>query len=401
MAKNQANSNQIKEKAVLGRHLAPGIIDGTHLKNEAIITGTHIAPASITDAHLDVDWGAKASAILQSKLVVDYVQAQPVTISAASGSAVVTSAISAPAAATSSDKGVVVDSAKNSIIVRKASDLTEPLRDTDGEEVKGHITHDGTDFKLSFFTVKAGVEIPYAFPEETEIAFQYPQRFDLETVSEMFGANEKFVDYGIDTSTRFDITQLVADIFGGTYTLTGDGIAANAQTLVTRVEVNELAIEALEADIVTVNDAISAVDAKASTNESAIATLEADVNVVETAVATLESAVTTHGTDIADLQAADGVLEGRIDTLEAVTIRRYDKRIEDVDLATSAVVFAIAAPTGKEPKTQDFDVYLNGMLQMAGVHYAEESAVDGKVASITFAPDALVAGDVVQVRWFA
>lgn len=397
MAKNQANSNQIKEKAILGRHIGLGEVDGTHLKDAAIIESKHIALGAITDDHLSIDWTAKASTILQSKLVVDYVQAQPVTVNANATTVKVTSAISASVATDTTTKGVVVETGKNQVIVRTAADVTEPIRDTDGEEVKGHVTHDGTDFIIDFYTVKAGSEVPFEFNAEASIVFQYPQRFDFETVSEFFGANEKFVDYGIDTSVRFDITQLVADIFGGTYALTGDGLAANAETLVSQVSTHTseiLAVEASIADAVTKVDEVLVI---ASTAEAAGVDNSYKIGLIQTAI-------DGHTTGIEGLAVANADLTSRIETLETVEVtsaQRHDKLIDAGDLTTSAVVFAIDAAVGKEPKAGDYDVYLNGMLQMNGHHYSD-SAVDGeKVKSITFAPDALVAGDVVQIRWFA
>lgn len=400
MAKNQVNSNQIKDGVVLGRHIGVAEIDGTHLKDVAI-ESKHIALGAITDEHLTIDWAAKASTILQSKLVVDYVQAQAITVSAASTSALATAAITAPVATDATTKGVVVETGKNAVIVRKATDVTEPIRDTDGEEVKGRITHDGTDFTVAFHTVKAGVEVPFEFAEEASIVFQYPQRFDFESVSEMFGANEKFVDYGVDTSTRFDIIQLVADVFGDTYELTGDGIASNGSTLLSQIEAHTSSITAIEGSIATALDAANEALALAQTNEL-------NVN-------TMQDVVNTQIADISGLKDSDVALANRIKTLEdaapvdpgtggvvvSLAAKRYDKKIVEEDLVDSAVVFTIVAAAGEEPAIGDYDVYLNGMLQMGGLHYEDATIEEEKVKSISFAPDALVVGDVVQVRWFA
>lgn len=360
MAKNQANSNQIKDKAILSRHIGVQEIDGTHLKDGAV-GSDQLALASVTEDHLNVDWSAKASEILKTKLVIDYVQAQAVTVSATSGTVNVSTLITAPLATVDEPLGVVVDPAKNFVIIRTETDVTEPIRDTDGEEVKGRLTHDGTDFVINFFTNKAGIEVPFEFSVDTSIVFQYPKRFDFYSVSEMFGVNEKFVDYGVDASTRYDITQLVADIFGGTYVLNGDGVGVNADTLLSQVVTNADAIDAILETVAEMQEYAeetrALVEAKAQENADAIAAI---------AIA-----------------------------------QRFDKVIEEADLTGDATTFAIVAPVDKEPAPGNYDVYLNGMLQMVGVHYTEASYIDGRVESIDFAPDALVAGDVVQVRWFA
>lgn len=393
MAKNQANSSQIKENAILSRHIKAGEVDGTHLK-DAAIESKHLAAGSVTDEHLAIDWGAKASTILQSKLVVDYVQTQAVTVNASATSIVATSAITATVATDAIAKGVVVESGKNSVIIRTATDVTEPFRDTDGEEVKGRVTHDGTDFTVSFHTVKAGVEVPFEFAEEVSIVFQYPQRFDFESVSEMFGANEKFVDYGVDTSTRFDINQLVADVFGDTYDLNGDGLAVNAGvTLAGRIDEIEDSIFALEASVSDTTTAAGSALEKSTALEKSLDTLTEDV----TAHAIEIGAVKTN---VEELQELVESLENKPDT-QLPGIQRYDKAIIAADLEASEVVFIIDASVGKEPVSGDFDVYLNGMLQMAGLHYAESRLVEEKVMEITFAPESLVENDVVQVRWLA
>lgn len=356
MAKNQVNSNQIKDVAVLGRHIGLQEIDSTHLKDGAV-GSTQLALASVTEDHLNVDWSAKASEILKTKLVIDYVQAQAVTVSATSGTVNVSSLITAPLATVDEPLGVVVEPGKNVVILRTSTDVTEPIRDTDGEEVKGRLTHDGTDFTINFFTNKAGVEVPFEFSADTSIVFQYPKRFDFYSVSEMFGVNEKFVDYGVDASTRYDITQLVADIFGGTYTLTGDGKAANADTLLSTVEVHTTELGAIQEAILELKDADAANAAAASANTDAI---------------------------------------------NAIAVpHRFDKVIVEEDIQDSAVSFAVVADVDKEPVPGNYDVYLNGMLQMAGVHYVDVTNVDGKVESVDFNPEALVPGDVVQIRWFA
>ena len=412
MPKNEANSRQIKNGAVKGRHIGLAEVDGTHLKPGIItsahltpesVDGTHVAPKSITEAHLDIDWVKKSSEILQSKLIVDYVQTIPTLVSGASS--IVTPVISAPVANDATEKGVVVDPAKNQVILRAGHDATQPLRDVDGEEVKARIIHDGTDFVLHFITNKNGLEVSYTFETETSILFQYPQRFDFASVSEMFGANEKFVDYGVDVSTSFQIRQLVADIFVDGYVLGTDGLPVRDTPLESIVLANSTDIETLENDMLEFVEKQAEVDLAMQVLSGRLEVLDqtgGSIDMLFKRMGDVEPVVQQHTTDLKVLNKQSGEFVDRISALEnkPVRMKRIDKKFTDTDITGDISIYGFEIAAEDLPFTGDFDVYYNGSLLVAGLHYTE-SVIDDRVTGIEFLSRLILVDDIIQVRWLA
>lgn len=79
---------------------------------------------------------------------------------------------------------------------------------------------------LKFFYLNGVTETTYTFGGGAgNIDWQFLRRFNLNTVSELYAANEKFVYGAADANARLDLNQLVLDLFTPTYTLDHDGVA--------------------------------------------------------------------------------------------------------------------------------------------------------------------------------
>lgn len=215
MAFNQASSRQIKA----------GAIDNTHIK----------IGAGIDESKLNIDWATHAANTLASRLLVDFVQVTGKSVPSAASSIFVTDKISALPAATETEKGAIVEAGKNKVILRN-SVSGDPVVSQDGTEVYGKLTRSAENYVLNFFYRDAtNGELPFTFESAATIDFQFPQRFDLNTISETFAANEKFVDGASDVSSRLDLTQIAKDTFGDTYTLEQDGEANRPISIVAEI----------------------------------------------------------------------------------------------------------------------------------------------------------------------
>lgn len=396
-----------------------------------IITDSHIsASASIAETKLNIDWQTHGNEILSRKLVVDFVQVNGKGVTATSSELVVTGDISAPVANADTEKGAVVQAGKNKVIIRNAA-TGEPFLGVANKEVYGRLTHDGTDYKLSFFTKdELNAEVVHAFAGDETIDFQFPQRFDFLTVVETFASNEKFVDGAADVTTRLDFTQLALDIFGAGYTYDHDGVANRPKTLA-----QELADEVTRA-----TDAESALDQRLDAVEAEItaardgeASVLAKINAIDTAIATNEQAIADEITNRISAVtaeetariAADEALDLRVDALETeVTAARegqanLDSRLDGIDAAIGAVhkhyredvqltaghpaigtsILDLSGGQTFVAGNKSLDVYVNGFLQMVGVHYVERTDAEGRGIGVNFAPEIIAQDFVVQFRW--
>ena len=216
MAFNKAGARQIKNGVITNAHLAVG--------------------AAIEESKLVIDWASRGSEILGKKLLIDYVQVAGKSVASGVTSMAVTTSISAPFASADTEKGAVVQAGKNKVVIRD-SVTGDPMVNATGNEVYGKLTHNGTDYTLSFFVRDdGGIESAYAFDAAGTIDFQFPQRFDLNTIAETFAANEKFVDGASDVSARLDLEQIVSDAFGAAYTLNHDGTATRTKSIITELQ---------------------------------------------------------------------------------------------------------------------------------------------------------------------
>lgn len=399
---NKMNSKQIKDGAIKNAHIAVG--------------------AAIDEDKLNIDWANRGQEILAMRLLVDFVQVVGKAVTSGASSIKITSEVSASPATTDTEKGAVVQEGKNRVIIRDAK-TGEPIKSADGTEVYGRLTHDGTDYTLSFFYKNAtAVETAYTFADEGILDFQFPQRFDLSSVSETFASNEKFVDGTADVSTRLDLEQIVVDAFGGGYKLTHNGTGARPQSIIedltdathgtvnTDVSASEIIDEIIAArnENVDLNARLTAMDASIGATTTNVATITAELtgarngfgslnerlDDVDNSIADANDAITTLTTDVASNKAA-------ITDLEAVSHKHYaeDYQVIAGDALIGTGVYTIASGETFVVGNKSLNVYYNGALQMVGVHYTEVT-VDGVVGTgISFAPETFVEGDVIQLRW--
>lgn len=447
MGFNKANSRQIKA----------GSLDNTHIK----------AGAAIDESKLNIDWTAKAASILATKLLVDYVQVSAKDVPSAASDILITEQVSSTPATVETEKGAIVESGKNGVIVRYS--LTgDPVISSAGTEVFGKLTYSGSDYKLSFFyRDEVGAELPFTFADAAKIDFQFPQRFDLSTISETFAANEKFVDGASDVSARLDLSQITKDIFGDTYDLDQDGDANRPQSLAAEltqetsgaVNADEKAKDIID-EVVDARNGHDDLGTRLSTTDQRIADAETNITTLTTEVTNarqsnakgtldqdgvtvipkafgnvdtrIEEVEQDHIDEIARATAAEEALQDNIDVAtnaHADYVTANDIRVKAVEDANTAQDTKISTLEGAhhahyaEDKQilagdplinssrydlqsgtfvagdKSLDVYLNGMLQMVGVHYTEVTNASSEGIAITFAPELLVAEDVIQLRW--
>lgn len=446
---NQANARQIKNGVITNQHIAAG--------------------AAISESKLNIDWAARTADILGSRTVVDFVQVDGVAVNAGVSSVNVAGRITPPAATADTDRGAVVQDGKNRVVLRNAAN-GEPIIGASGKEVYAKLTKPAADYVLVFFTKDAnGAEVPHAMTSAVTIDLQYPQRFDLNTVSETFAANEKFVDGAADVSERLDLQQIVKDVFGGTYALTHTGVAANAKTviqqLIEEIEAREDADTALQgaidAEVTARTNAVNGVGIRVTAVENEIlaargssaslaeelariegagsqsnteivaarnsaitgahASLDERLEAGETRYEAVKSEVETARNGKASLNAelsairtsvanevtaradADTALGNRATALEGKAHGHFaeDKQVLVGDPLIGNSVYTLQNVNKFVAGNMSLQVYINGFLQMAGVHYTEIEAGGAGTGGtgVTFAPEVIEQGDVIQLRW--
>ncbi len=464
------------------------------------ITDSQIAAgASIAEAKLNIDWVAHGHTILASKAVVDYVQVNAKTVNAGSDTLVVTTSISATPATTDAERGAIVQLGKNLIIVR-SSVSGEPIVGEAGHEVYGKLSHNNSEYIVSFFTKDAdGVEVAYTFPGTVKIDFQFPQRFDLDSVPETFAMNEKFVDGLADISERMDLAQIGKDVFGGSYALNHTGAMTRAKALyqefiedtrgVTNTTVRASAIidEVIEArnGQASLHVRLNSIENTAATNTNSIANVASEVTTARGEYGNLnerlddltnlasgsgaEVVTARSSTVTGDHASLDARLESAETRFEAVktevegargAFSNVDARLDDIDTKIADEVSArtqafttiaqamndeltavnsdISALSGRttalESKkhshlshdhqilagdpmigtsqctfpggltytagNKSLDVYVNGAIQMVNVHYTEVVDGGGIGIGVSFTPELLEEGYVLQFRWY-
>jgi hypothetical protein len=194
-------------------------IRGEQIKNNQI-KDSHIQ-GKLTEAVLDINFPSHAPEILETKLIVDYVQKDAVTVAA--GATSVDVSLSAPSAADANSKGVVL----NTSIVKIRDEATgEPVNDG-VSEVYGRFTAvNGTGpytYTLEFFSKSSGTEAAYTFVDGATIDILYPQRFSLADIPENFLENERFVDGAADVTAHLNLNQVGRDLFGDSYVYNNTG----------------------------------------------------------------------------------------------------------------------------------------------------------------------------------
>jgi|GEM_PF-2327095 len=213
---------------IRGEQIRPGVLVNQHIADNA---GIH-------ESKLDINWLSHYAQALETKKVIDFVQVGNKVVGGLSSYNLSTQGIlagNAPkATSVSTDEGVIIDAPYNKVIIRD-SVTGDSILDVSGNEVYGRMVHDGVDFIVMFYTSNDETETPFTMPENQEIDFQYMERFNLRTVSELFAANEKFVAGAADITAFQNIHQLAKDIYGAGYTLDRDGQGNLSVSLVDQI----------------------------------------------------------------------------------------------------------------------------------------------------------------------
>lgn len=334
-------------------------IRGEQIRQEVLVNQHIASDAAIHESKLDVNWSSHYAEALETKKVVDYVQVGNKAVGGVNNFNLTTNGVlegTAPIATSAgTTEGVITDAPYNKVVIRDAN-TGEVIIDPATElEVYGRLVHDGVDFKVLFFTADEDSEDAFVMPADAEIDFQYMERFNLRTISELFAANEKFVAGAADITAFQNIHQLARDIYGSGYSLDRDGEGNLTVSLVKQisdeVDARIEAINTLKANLLQAGEAgkgahlIGIEDLAnvftAVTVEGALAELEGRLQSVEQSggvevEAARNSSVTgAHLTldarieaDVAELierltteqqraEAAELALDGRLDILEA------------------------------------------------------------------------------------
>lgn len=199
-----------------GKQIRPGVLTNQHVADDA---GIH-------ESKLDVNWGSHYAEALETKKVVDFVQVENKEVAGLTELNLSQTGILESDAPVSqsigTEEGVITDAPYNKVPMRDAV-TGDSFVGPEGQEVYGRMVHDGVDFKVLFVYAEEETEVPFTMPEEAFVDFQYMERFNLRTISELFAANEKFVAGSADITAFQNIHQLARDIYGSGYVLGRDG----------------------------------------------------------------------------------------------------------------------------------------------------------------------------------
>lgn len=247
-----------------------------------------------------------------------------------------------------------------------------------------------------------------------------------------------------DTALQGEIDAVETDLAG--YKSTNDAAVA---ALTGRVSTNETDIDSLETratDLETevqaargsetdLNTRLIGIEGDVSTNATAVSDVNTDLQGYKTSN---DSRILTAETEIDDLQAevlaarngkasinaeltairqavadeatarasADTNIESRIDGVEdaIAAVHKHlaeDKKVGAGDPLIGASSYTLQSPEAFVVGNKSLQVFINGMLQMAGEHYTE-TADPGDATrgiGISFAPELLAQGDIIQLRW--
>lgn len=386
-------------------------IRGEQIKQQ-VLRNEHIAnDAAIQESKLSINWASHYQNALVTKKVVDFVQVNGTVVgglSEADISAVIPNTVPNVLSDPLTGEGVIVDAPKNRAIIRdKVSG--DPVLDANGHEVFGRITFNevGNKFELKFYVFDpaandgAGAEIPHTMEVGQAIDWQYAKRFNLDSVDEMFAANEKFVEGAADATAHLNIDQLAKDLYGASFSLDRDGNGNLTTSLIDQMA-NE--IEARTAAVQAVRDDLASTAAgkgasqvgvedvagnyTATTVEGVLAEIKTSLNnlsnggsTTQTEVDAARSSVLTG--DHADLDARLEAGETRFEAVKTEvegargTFGSLDERLDDIesDLAAEATARAEADTAIRN------DLASNEAGKGASLIGLED--VDGKVTATT------------------
>ncbi len=330
-------------------------IRGSQIKNGSILS-SHIKDNQVTGLHLDQTAIQK---VLQSKLVVDYVQlSSPLVISEAATSATID--ISNKKAVASEDTNSLGVLLGKKVVIRNAEtgDVIYNPEEDHKHEVYGRLTFADDVYTIEFGCYEENGEFtPFEIPAGTKLDVQYAQRFNLANVDEMFAANEKFVDGAVDVTTALKIKELEAQLAELDGQLGED-------------------VEALKTELETQIEEIKNTIGNASTDETEATGIIADIESLETKVA--------------DIHYHRSLLVQIDDAFVGSTIQLPDRSFAklSVEIEGSSNMFELGV-----------NVYVNGILQALNINYTEEESSDGYCSGITFEEDCIIEGDVILLEW--
>jgi len=320
-------SAQIASATILGSNIASNTIMDANIASNAAIAHTKLA----------LDYAE----IFSHKKVVDFVQvngtavASGVTKIDVTGSGTGQIPNSTPSVGSdSTSEGVITSGEKNRVPLRLAGSQDPLVAEwevssvTHRSDVYGRMTYDAgsSKYELKFYYLdESGDETAYTTTDAVDIDWQYAKRFNLDSVSEMFAANEKFVDGVADTSAHLNILQLAKDVYGPSYTLDRDGNANLARNLVDEILVQTRGVinttvraSAIIDEVITARGAYASIESRFIAIENSVTDLTNDLASTANGSggATLVGVSADAGLDGSTVEAVLVSIDSRLDTLE-------------------------------------------------------------------------------------
>lgn len=232
-------------------------------------------------------------------------------------------------------------------------------------------------------------------------------KLDLASTDESQGASL----IGVADRVAFPVSETVQDALvelagrvGGTEVTTAEVEASRTSTEFGVFESLDERLEATDEALVSVRDGHVAArnsefkDIAFTSVDERLEAIEFDhqghVDAQTIADAAQDSRVDTVVSDATALAA-------RVVTLEASDHRHFAEDYEVLagDALIDSTRYDLKGADTFTPGDKTLQVYINGMLQMLGVHYTEALGAEGKGVAVVFAPEKLSAGDIVQLRW--
>lgn len=189
------------------------------------------------------------------------------------------------------------------------------------------------------------------------------------------------------------------------------GGQANVNARLTGIETN---VSTNASDIADVNtdlqDYKTANDARVLTAESEIDDLQSEVGAARNGKANLNAELEAIRQSVADeatsRQSGDDAIADRIDGVEeaiAAVHKHYaeDKKVASGDPLIGASSYVLQSSEAFVVGNKSLQVFINGMLQMVGEGYSETADPGDATRGIgvSFAPQLLAEGDIIQLRW--
>lgn len=318
--------------------IAAATITGANIASNTITNDNISATAAIAHSKLALNYNL----IFQQKKVVDFVQVNSTSVASGvtkidvTGSSAGQIPNSTPSVGSDvTDEGVITSGEKNRVPIRLAGSSDPVVAEwtvsgtTHRSDVYGRMTFDAgsSKYELKFYYEnESSVETEYTTTESITIDWQYAKRFNLDSVSEMFAANEKFVDGVADTSAHLNILQLAKDVYGSSYTLDRDGNANLATSIVdeilgqTRGVINTtVRAKNIIDEVVTARGAYGSIESRFIAVEGSVTTLTNDL--ASTAAgdggAKMIGISSDAGLTGATVEAVLVDVDGRLDALES------------------------------------------------------------------------------------